>query len=1325
MSGSTCLVCGESLAARTCPTCGVDTLGSHYRAIRDADAAIAQYDRQWQQLYAAREQWVDYRARAVDAARAAYAAPVAARAAAPAAVAAAVAAPTVPDSADARAGSGATLATDADGDFFLPMQSQARVQAAPPAAARLASSRGVPEAPSAEMGALKRLTPPALLGIGGAALLIVAAIVYVAVTWETLHPLVQAGTVAGLAAGVGVLGWWLSKRDLVVTAGAVGVVAMAFAGVAVVALDRDFATMGAFGPPAALGVVTAAGMGLAAAGLRWTKAVSAATLVVAATWCAVAAPVELVPVGGEPALTFALAATVMAAVLAVIVSRGLFAGASVRLIRVSAVVLACAAQVAAATPVHGLWPVAIGAVPLAFLVALVWVWPRPAGLAVSGAGALWLGSSAAIVAQAIAGASASLEHPATAKWGWASTGVAVAALVVVVVGARADESRRRWLGWGLAVPATVIIAVAGVLVFALAGALLPPSQVQEPWEPSLGAACAVAVAAAGAMLAQGWRVPSRGREALATHAAVALLIAIPAAMLALTPGRIGAAYPMPMALSALAAGLILVAIALVERLPLATDVVRVGGWVWVCLGGLLAATAIDASPAWALPAVAVALTALAVGAVRYPAITVGPGALLLTVAAGFGAHACGADAHWAWVVAAGIAVAGLGSLQRAPLTWHLPGVAGVVPAVLGAVGIAFLGAGAAVPLILGATDVSWSWSAASAAACALVAVAMLLIRRLVRERWWPTAVEAVGAMAATMAALVPLAVLVGTYVLVPGAGEGARIIAAHAASGLAGLVVLFVAGLLPGGLRDRSRVRVGLRWAVAGWLTVLAASLAARLAWSDVPVAATALALVAIGAAALGAARWWPVLSAVPASLALISVAGALPLALGAETMAAAACAAIALSVATWFAVSASRRGRVGRAVAVAVVAGALPAFAAVVSALTMVLAQLVAQWAALAGGGGVAVTPWQHVVIAAAVAAGALAWPQVRERGLPAVAAWAGLTCAGALPVPVAWIVPLALGVIVVVGAQLRGRRAARTVALVGTALIASAFPWALGSWVAFGVCSAVLGAVLTWQAATSDRRTALAELVAGACFAGLGAGLAVGLGWGASEAGAVAGAAVGLALALAPWLARRDPEVSARFGLVIAATAVPAPWAGSLWGAGIVLLLCAAAWWQLGVVGARSLRWVAGAVGSIGVGLLLASAHVEVIEAYVAVPAVIALTAGARALRARSELSSVAALTPGLAIALTPTVVLLAVAPDHLARALALTAAVAALAVAGVLLRWVAPIGAASITAVALALTQVAASDALVPRWVAFAIVGTTLIVLAATYEKVRQMR
>ncbi|WP_369122542.1 SCO7613 C-terminal domain-containing membrane protein, partial [Micromonospora craterilacus] len=155
---------------------------------------------------------------------------------------------------------------------------------------------------------------------------------------------------------------------------------------------------------------------------------------------------------------------------------------------------------------------------------------------------------------------------------------------------------------------------------------------------------------------------------------------------------------------------------------------------------------------------------------------------------------------------------------------------------------------------------------------------------------------------------------------------------------------------------------------------------------------------------------------------------------------------------------------------------------------------------------------------------------------------------------------------------------------------------------------------------------------------------------------------------------------------------------------------------------------RWVfAGIAGGsevLAVWLLLVAGGVAVLEAYTVPLAVLALGAGAVALRTRPGFTSWLALGPGLAAVLLPSLAAVLFGSDPQPwRRLLLGAAALAATLLGAVRRWQAPVVLGGVTLVLLALHELIRSWDLLPRWVFLAAAGLALIGLAATYERRRR--
>ncbi|WP_327024254.1 SCO7613 C-terminal domain-containing membrane protein [Micromonospora sp. NBC_01739] len=158
------------------------------------------------------------------------------------------------------------------------------------------------------------------------------------------------------------------------------------------------------------------------------------------------------------------------------------------------------------------------------------------------------------------------------------------------------------------------------------------------------------------------------------------------------------------------------------------------------------------------------------------------------------------------------------------------------------------------------------------------------------------------------------------------------------------------------------------------------------------------------------------------------------------------------------------------------------------------------------------------------------------------------------------------------------------------------------------------------------------------------------------------------------------------------------------------------------------RALRWgfatISGGSVLLASWLLLAAGGVTLLEAYTVPLALLALAAGAVALRTRPGLTSWLALGPGLAAMLLPTLVTVLFGPDPQPwRRLLLGAAALAVTLLGAVRRWQAPVVLGGLTLAVLALHELVRSWDLLPRFVYLGVAGLALIALATTYERRRR--
>jgi hypothetical protein len=172
---------------------------------------------------------------------------------------------------------------------------------------QLAATAARPPAPALPPPPRRRrlsdLKAQTVLGVAGAALLAVAAVVFAAVTWEALPAWARAAILVGAAASAVLVAGWLRRRELHVTAGAVGLLADALAATVVWAAHTygatgDLTDLGGWAV-AAIGAVLVA-LGLARWQIRWQRVAAAVAWFLAAVLAALAVievtPLEVVPV---------------------------------------------------------------------------------------------------------------------------------------------------------------------------------------------------------------------------------------------------------------------------------------------------------------------------------------------------------------------------------------------------------------------------------------------------------------------------------------------------------------------------------------------------------------------------------------------------------------------------------------------------------------------------------------------------------------------------------------------------------------------------------------------------------------------------------------------------------------------------------------------------------------------------------------------------------------------------------------------------------------------------------------------------------------------
>ena len=173
-----------------------------------------------------------------------------------------------------------------------------------------------------------------------------------------------------------------------------------------------------------------------------------------------------------------------------------------------------------------------------------------------------------------------------------------------------------------------------------------------------------------------------------------------------------------------------------------------------------------------------------------------------------------------------------------------------------------------------------------------------------------------------------------------------------------------------------------------------------------------------------------------------------------------------------------------------------------------------------------------------------------------------------------------------------------------------------------------------------------------------------------------------------------------------------------GALTVGGIVL----AATWRRDAAAMRISAATAALAATVTSWLLLRAADVDVPEAYSAVPAVLALSAGAVWMYRDPLVRSRRALHPGLLLAVAPTLVMLVGDVQDTARALIAAGFATVLLLVGVLRRIEVPIWYGLAAGVVVVTTQLAVVAEHVPRWTVFATLGAILVAASATFERQR---
>jgi hypothetical protein len=315
-----------------------------------------------------------------------------------------------------------------------------------------------------------------------------------------------------------------------------------------------------------------------------------------------------------------------------------------------------------------------------------------------------------------------------------------------------------------------------------------------------------------------------------------------------------------------------------------------------------------------------------------------------------------------------------------------------------------------------------------------------------------------------------------------------------------------------------------------------------------------------------------------------------------------------------------------------------------------------------------------------------------VRQWELPLALATVLLTLALLLSLHAEWLTLAALVAILGTAAAVHLRSPWPGVIAAAGAVVslsAAAAAWMLGilatvphEWVAV-VALLILGALLLAGPYVDQR----ARLGRPAAYTRLGAELG----------GLVAAAAVSLA------------------GLDAAAPAVAATWAA------VYLTVTGATASAMALLrpDRRQAGWLGGVLLAAASWVRLADLGIEAPEAYTAPSALALLAVGLVHLRRVPEASTTAALSPGLGLALVPSLLWVLADPVAL-RALLLGLVTLALVLAGIRVRWSAPLVHGAVVGAILVLRHAGPVAEAVPRWASIGAAGALLVAIGITWEQ-----
>lgn len=1330
-SGRWCADCGAVLALgqAQCHVCGLDSLS---RAARDTERANGELHRMrtlMSQLSEQQRSWLTYRTeilaiapRGVVQGRVALEVPVEAL--------------KVPNAAEA-INPFARPASVAQGEPFMPNQETEGTPPAvlaPPAVTSVVSGSGsssptaqhfqppapyTPVRPSSAPGTprvdamrpAKRLTAPVLLGVAGAALFILAGIVFVAASWSATEPAARMAILIAFAAVFAWLARMATRHDFTAVGGALGVVSAAFVGVGVFALTAGPSGQAPYTTAMAVLIAALAGLGLTRLKIKAVGEVASVAVIFA---------VEAGAIEGawrSSGLTVAMATYVFVVScggVVMLLARRAWRSAGQRAIATSGgiAVVVVGALVAVGTPlaaqrVDGL---ALGAVAASVAVSAGLAAWRPSwapglltGVVTVGVGTsatMWMLTGGQI---AVAVGIASLITAVglgRAPLAWRTSALrglipAISVLVLQVLFPLFDGVPRAFFGVG-AFGDWSLSAVGGLSWYGSALVLVAALPlVTSRWAPAaLTDSAWVQAAAAGAF--------SLGTVLLGLDAAQVASRGSAAAGVGLTVAA---------ALQWLAAPLWGARRVTTVR-SVAAGLAAIGG-----IHG--AATIIESSGTtsqfvWGTLAVVVALVALAGAAVKHRH-AIGAWTLVAAVSAG------GVTWHFSESMGAVVVAAALTGLLIAAAMTRLP-TDYVAPALIGC-GPAYVvtGIGAAIAVATALQDSFGRHSANASAgytwalfvtACVVVAgpIVAVLARRVGVDS--PSLVTRI----VTGSGILALAVisLARWQQGVADGGDVGLIVADASAAALAaavGATAFGLVALVPWWRPARALVGIG----AVGLASTYGLVSLARLTSSTDDLWWTVGAVMCAALACGIAARWYPAVALAPA-LGLASLLA--PAALTAHHGEIAfATAAVLAAVIAWVARATSGAIRMATLIGgLAVTCVAVIASLVVTGAVLMALGRT---WA----GDDVNARPWL-LIVAAAVATALLAWSPARKNA-GGVVAMALAVMAGLVPTPVGWVA-LALVGAVSAEASARWRSKVGLHPLVPLGLGLTSVVWSVGASWSAAISMGALAATSIWTA----KRVAEGGIrIVALVIAPIAGAIAVFLTVQSWNAG------IGVAVVIAAGTAFTMPLVAVATGLdasrlvsiwILGATSVLGTFlTGDLGLAGLVVILACAAWFTLSTMGVARARWVALGGLSVAAGLIAADAGIATLEVYTASPALSMILVGLWWLKRAPQIRTYFALAPGLGVALVPSYIALAIYPGVLARTLSLVGAALVLAVVGVARRWFAPLLATAVTAVVVALSQALGGESVLPLWVSVSIIGAVLFALAILAERIKAMR